>query len=261
MEAIQNILPKQTESIPSDSGLDRQQLLLEFYNARVGSLKGYNCNKCLNRGFIGYFNNEGDLVNKTCECVKLRERENAVKASGLAEYIEKKTFDSFKDSEDWQFAMKSRIQHYAENPSGWLFVAGQTGCGKTHLCTAVCRELIMSGRDVLYMKWLDICQKLHAVKFNDAVYEMHLQEIRNVDVLYIDDFFKQDKPDKEIAYEILDARYISKKTTIITSERYIEDLMNIDEAIAGRIREMSEGNMIQILKQDGRNYRLKGMKV
>lgn len=255
----ENIHLKPTESIPSD-GLSREQILLDFYNARVGPLKGYNCNKCLNRGYTAYFNSEGDMINKTCECMKLRKRESAVKASGLAEYINRKTFESFKAEESWQEVMKMRTEHFAEHPSGWLFVAGQTGCGKTHLCTAVCREMIMSDRDVSYMKWSTLCQSLRAVKFNDAVYENRLQEIKNVDVLYIDDFFKQDKPDKEIAYEIIDARYISKKTTIITSEYYIEDLMNIDEAIAGRIKEMSGGNTIQILKQEGRNYRLRGVK-
>ena len=49
------------------------QQLVELDNQRPGLLKGFDCNICLNRGFITKYNAEKDLSYIVdCECVKTR---------------------------------------------------------------------------------------------------------------------------------------------------------------------------------------------
>lgn len=235
------------------------QLKVDYYNSLPGCLKYYDCPKCKNKGTIAHLNDDGIETHSTCECMKIRRSYELIEKSGLKRQIDTMTFDNFTVSDVWQQTMKATAQRYACNPAGWLYLAGQSGCGKTHLCTAVCGKLLHEGREVLYITWRHILQKLQANRFDEVEYENILQELAKVDVLYIDDFLKSDKPDKEmsVAFEIIDARYISKLPTIISSEMQIKAIQKIDEAVAGRISEMARGNIAQILNIEGRNYRLR----
>ncbi len=92
-----------------------------------------------------------------------------------------------------------------------------------------------------------------------------MKSLKEVDVLYIDDFFKPiggNRPsdaDIRLAYEIINARYNRRKITIISSERHISEIAEIDEAIGGRIYEYAKGYTVNIARDTARNYRLKGM--
>ena len=87
-------------------------------------------------------------------------------------------------------------------------------------------------------------------------------------MLYIDDLFKtgyaQDPSaaDVGIAFDIFNHRYINDMITIISSERGIEDINDIDAAIGGRIYEKTEPNgyYIGIQKDINKNYRINGQK-
>ena len=77
-------------------------------------------------------------------------------------------------------------------------------------------------------------------------------------MLYIDDFLKSHKhTDSElnIAFEVINGRYVSRKLTIISSEMTLSDIYNADEAIAGRIREMCGENVIAISADTKKNIR------
>jgi DNA replication protein DnaC len=85
-------------------------------------------------------------------------------------------------------------------------------------------------------------------------------------VLYIDDLFKCGKNfgdeiqkpsggDINIAFEIINGRVAQKKKTIISSESTLLELFDIDEAIAGRIKQMCGEYCISISRGDGKNYR------
>ena len=80
-----------------------------------------------------------------------------------------------------------------------------------------------------------------------------------VDVLYIDDFFKGkiSDTDKTLAFDIINYRFNNNLVTIISSELLLNDLINIDAAIAGRIKQMAGDYIVQIAYDDERNYRLK----
>ena len=91
----------------------------------------------------------------------------------------------------------------------------------------------------------------------DGTKEM-LNDLINVPVLYIDDLFKGavSEQDVSLMFDLLNHRYNANKTTIITSERTVEELANIDVALAGRIKERC-GKYLKQVVGDGKNYRFK----
>jgi len=60
-----------------------------------------------------------------------------------------------------------------------------------------------------------------------------------------------------LAFEIINARYNTQRTTLISSEFTIDDLQMIDAAITGRIKEMCGIYALNIESNESRNYRWK----
>ena len=122
------------------------------------------------------------------------------------------------------------------------------------------------------MLWRDEVVKLKACVTEAAEYSRMITELKEAEVLYIDDLFKTGKDgegkaqrptgaDVNIAFEILNYRYNNPKLiTIISSECKVTDMLDIDEAIAGRIAERTSpfGYGLNINKDQRKNYRLRG---
>jgi DNA replication protein DnaC len=232
-----------------------------FYNSQPGILIGYNCTVCNNKGHVMYITDDFREVCKECECGSIRECIRSMNASGIdSEVLNSCTFETFKDEEEWQKKMKLISKRYTEaikagDTKHWLLMSGQSGSGKTHLSTAVCIELMKAGLKVKYMTWNDIVHKAQQAKYSADAYNDFIKSINEADVFYIDDLFKTEKSERDIAFEIINMRYISAKPTIISTEVNLEGIQAIDGAIAGRINDMSRGYMCQIKNDEARNYR------
>lgn len=249
-----------------------EQFQVDSLNASLGDRDkedGYDCPECKNRGWIALLVDNGNenyshcVTN--CKCVTIRNSIMRMKRSGLEDVIKKYTFAQFKDEEEWQKVVKNKAMDYAKDPEGWFFIGGQSGCGKTHLCTAICRELLLKGMETYYMKWRDDIAKLKALSLDAEERENVINKYKNAKVLYIDDLFKtgrnpdgsEPKPtaaDVNIAFEIINHRYCNPSLlTIISSELSINELIDIDEATGGRICERAK--VTNIAKDRTRNYR------
>ena len=135
---------------------------------------------------------------------------------------------------------------------------GQTGAGKTHICSAVTKTLIDKGLDAIYVVWDDFVENLNQERYDEGNLRA-LDKYKEIEVLYIDDFLKGKITDSSIttAYRLLNYRYNRKLTTLISSEYLLSDLYKIDGALAGRIEEMAKTSyVIQISKDDSKNYRM-----
>ncbi|MGN1223616.1 MAG: hypothetical protein ACI4TG_00765, partial [Ruminococcus sp.] len=66
--------------------------------------------------------------------------------------------------------------------------------------------------------------------------------------------------DVKIAFELLDYRGRNQMTTILSTEWTTPQLMEIDEAITGRIIKMAQEYSIDVKKDRAKNYRLKGVR-
>lgn len=282
MESLKKILNRNSDSSWSKpSEKERVQFLVDVMNEDEGNLDSsiYDCKKCKNKGFI-YFVDERNghywEATKYCDCKKMRNSIIKMRVSGLEPIIKRCTFDKYEAKEDWQKKAKEKAMNFAANCESLedkcFFIGGGVGSGKTHLCTAIVRELLLKGKSARYMLWVKDSAKLKAI-VNDAEYEPALDEFRKVEVLYIDDFFKVTKDrngnelyptaaDIRLAYEIINYRYQHRDLiTIISSERYIDELEEIDSAVGSRIYEISGDNILMISKDRSKNYRFKKREV
>lgn len=242
--------PKSTASSQTSPSEDRALLDLKArgLNEREGNLKGYRCSACKNRGYFSYFDDGGELKSYPCRCMKVRRSLRHIRDSGLAPLLDTKTFDTYQTPELWhKYAKESAMRYLQDDTGAWLVMAGSNGAGKTHLCTAVCGEFLKRGLDVRYMLWLDESGKLKAAK-TDETYSQMMDTLKRASVLYIDDLFKVKRgaeitdADVRLAFEIINFRSIDqKKRTIISSEKRLEEIVNIDQGLGGRIREKSRG--------------------
>lgn len=253
--------------------LERAQFLADEWNKTDGGDGGgYDCKVCRNKSAVARVIDKGDghyeRVFEECSCVPMRSAIRHMKESGLEHIIRECTFDRYEDDAPWQKALKDAAVDYAKNPKGWFFVGGQTGAGKTHICTAICRKLLLRGRKVIYMLWRDEIVKIKEIASAGGEVSRVLDRYKTADVLYIDDLFKtgravdaqMQKPtiaDINYAFEIINYRYLNPHLlTIISSELTGQELLDIDEALAGRILQRSTA--INICRGRDRNYRLKG---
>lgn len=251
---------------------EMEQLKVKWFNESAGDRHledGYDCKICRNKGIIMDLVEEDGTthpVSRDCKCVATRNSIMRMKRSGLKNIISDYTFDKFEAGEEWQATIKNAAMAYAKAPEGWFFIGGQSGSGKTHICTAICREFLLSGRQVIYMLWRDDVVKIKGAVNDHEVYGEMIERYKKAEVLYIDDLFKTGKAsdgatqrptgaDVNVAFEILNHRYNSKLPTVISSECTIADLLEIDEAVGGRIAETAK---VFSLKADrSRNYRLR----
>ena len=214
------------------------QFQVDGYNSNAGTLDLIDCPKCLNRGDYAVAE-DGHFVIKECSCMTKRRAMRRMKRSGLEDVISRYTFASYQAQEDWQKQAKELCERYTREPNGWLVISGNSGTGKTHLCTAVCGALIKQGKDVRYFLWRTQAPTLKALA-NSVDYESAVRPWKEVKVLYIDDFLKGTITDADInlAFDLLNARYNrTDLITIISSEQTIEDILSRDEALGSRIYE------------------------
>lgn len=250
--------PYEPEPRTTEFLIEHEQWKADLENKREGSLRYMNCEKCKNKGYIAYINADAVLTFRDCECMKIRKCYQTMERSGInPDMLRRFTFANYEDLELWQKDMKHKAQQYAKSDlSEWLLFSGQSGCGKTHLCTAVAKYLLSQGHEVKYMLWSDIARRLTALKFREAEYDEFFRTIVDAEVLYIDDFFKTYK-DPAIAFDVINARYSARESrpTIISTEMNLDAIRKIDEGVAGRIRERSENFCYQIKQDPNRNYR------
>jgi DNA replication protein DnaC len=221
------------------------------------------CN-CGGKGYTISKRADGTVWGKECDCVRVRRALKAIERSGLKELLDDYTFDSFQEHERWQEDAKETAMNYIKNSNGWFGFFGQVGCGKTHLCTAICGEMLRVGKSVRYMAWRDDVTRLKANVMDDEYYSREMRRYKTADVLYIDDLFKTEagkrptQADVNIAFEILNYRYNNKELmTILSSELQIEDLLAIDEAVGSRIYERCRKYQVSVKADKRKNYRLR----
>lgn len=229
----------------------------------------YKCSKCRDTGMI-----EIDAATRTfapCPCQAVRAAERRIERSGLANAIKTQTLKTFQTKTQTQTQMLSLAKSYIKDlfAAGnrfrpWLYIGGNPGSGKTHLCTAIAGEILNKGIGVRYMQWVDEARRLKA-NVNDDDFENMVGEYITAPVLYIDDLLKQrwtqnptfTEADIKIAFTVLNARYLRDKPTIISSEwDLVDQLMPADEGTFSRVYERTRGHRLTIPRDPRNNFRL-----
>lgn len=265
---------KEKHGAAPEEPVSYEQFRCDFANNNPGNLNeydGHNCEICKNKGII-YFVKKDDLTGweqmtaRECKCMATRRTLRRAKKSGLGNILTDFTFPKYETPEEWQQQIKSKAQMFCKDDTAkWFYIGGQSGAGKSHICTAIAGYYIKQGKDCRYMLWRDDAVKLKALVSDYEQYQKHISEFKEIDVLYIDDFLKTQRgteptqADINLAFELLNYRLMdSEKITIISSEFTIVQALAFDEATIGRIYQQAGIYKISVDKDIKKNYRLRG---
>lgn len=154
----------------------------------------------------------------------------------------------------------------ADRENGFCLM-GQPGAGKTHIVTAIGKALLDNRIPVVYMPYLEVMRELKASSMDEEYYNKRIDKYKKARVLIIDDLFKDKvkkgkligelrEADLKHIYPILNYRYLNYLPTLISTECTPMMLLDLDEALGGRILECC-GKRFGITFKEDCNYRLK----
>lgn len=220
----------------------------------------YNCPECGGTTFI--LDKKTNTAHR-CRCYPRYLFMLGLKTSGIGARFLDKTFENFRAENEVLARIKGKAMSYSENydkgqgtqPS--ILFLGNVGTGKTHLAVSVAQVLLGKGIRVKYMGYRTEITKLKQIVVDYAAYTEEMESLKQSECLLIDDMFKGKVTEADVnyCYEIIDYRYTNGLPIIVTSEKTVKELLEIDEAIASRMFEMAADNIITI--GDIGNRRLK----
>jgi DNA replication protein DnaC len=269
MDRIKSIFTRMgidCDNVMSDEELRRFNV--ECYNESVGNLNeedGIDCVICKNKGWIQVLE-DGYEPHRHCRCWGRRESYKKAKQSGLGKYLKKTINDYETLGEGWRERCKRVVEGYIErhsHDSTWFIACGQNGSGKTLLGSIIANTLLTEKeRSVMYVVWTDFIGKVKRDMMGEKANEVSVQieNVKNADVLFLDEVLKKhNETDLKYLMEIINYRYTNDKKTIITSEKLLNELIDIDEATFGRAVEKCEGFMINIPRDRKKDWRLRSL--
>lgn len=122
----------------------------------------------------------------------------------------------------------SLARKYAEEPTGWLVLTGQYGCGKTHLAAAIANHRAAIGGSALFVVVPDLLDHLRATfsPSSRVRYDKRFDEVRSAPLLVLDDLGTESATPwaQEKLYQILNHRYAARLPTVITTAAPIKEL-------------------------------------
>ena len=184
----------------------------------------YFCEKCSDSGYI-----DGA---KMCSCFHEALVKATIASSGIGDLIEKQSFDNFtldyyKDDPQVLDRMRSNLERAKayvknfKNDKANLLLVGTTGTGKTHISTAIAREVIQLGYDVIYDSIHNIISDFEDDKFKSgySYTEQKSEKYLECDLLIIDDLGTEFSNQFTVSclYNLLNTRINHGKATIIST--------------------------------------------
>ncbi len=276
MQGLAQLMGTMIQADDNYSNLSEEEKVQHFVdvdNARHGDLNkdGFDCKLCLNKGWIAVIQKESTYITqatKLCDCLEVRKMIHNAKNSGMGDLLDHR-LEKFETNEEWQKSVLAFANQYLESKSeSWFAILGQSGAGKTMICSAIANKLLKRYKKVKFMTWTEFTEKLKRMRFDEDRDE-YFDEFSKAEVLYIDDFLKGtvsaannnyqvNQTDVKYAFQLINERYNKRLTTIISSEFLIDDIReHVDEAVAGRINERCKEFCLQIRKDKDKNYRFK----
>ncbi len=179
----------------------------------------------------------GDPYFSTVVNIKAGSGMSDIRESGLEPRLaELMTFKSFTKGATGATASQKRslsealaaAKVFAEHPSGWLYLAGPTGVGKTHLAAAIVSESIAQGRDVMFRFVPDLLDDLRR-SYGPAggkSFDHTFSQVRDVEILVLDDFGAEASTAwaEEKLYQLIVHRHDSMMPTVFTSRSALETI-------------------------------------
>lgn len=228
----------------------------------IKKVKAHECKQCKDTGFILLDNNRA----KICDCIKRKWYKERFMRAEIDILFENCHFDNYKilnkkseDVKDMAISFVENVKN--QSKAKCMIFSGQVGSGKTHLAVAILNELMKNEINCLYTNYKDVVRTLSQNAMDREKYSSYIEKLMDIEVLLIDDLFKCRSMNEitsaqlSYMYEIINTRYAEKKVSIFTTEKSIDELLMIDEALGSRLFEMA--NKTFIADMTGiKNYRL-----
>ena len=156
---------------------------------------------------------------------------------------------------------------FADGPSGWLYLAGMTGVGKTHLAAAIVGKCIEQGRDVLFRFVPDLLDDLRRSysPSGSKSFDRTFNLVRDVDVLVLDDLGAEASTAwaEEKLYQLIVHRHDSMMPTVFTSRTALETIGDAETQITTRYSEaivsrLSDANVVAERYLNAPDFRHRG---
>ena len=212
----------------------------------------YKCGICSDTGFDG---------STRCACFKTRLVKKYYKMANLGKTFENENFDTF----ELGYYSSEIDEHYGVTPKAnikriWeicldfvknfdtefanLLMHGDTGLGKTFLCNCIAKELLDSGKTVLYYTAAQMFKIVEEIRFNRGENEDRsdfLDMLVEVDLLIIDDLGTEFCTVVTVSelFNCINTRLLDKKHTIISTNLSRDELT---EQYSDRITSRFIGN-------------------
>ncbi len=190
----------------------------------------YECDECMDVGFVG---------GKMCKCMKKALTLAGYESSGVLKLIEKQNFETF-DLAYYEGAERANMERVLLKCRGYaagfdgvhmrnLLFIGTTGLGKTHLSSAIAKEVVERGHDVVYESAQKIFSDFEAEKFGRVAQgEDRTSRYMSADLLIIDDLGTEMQSQFTISclYNLVNTRLIAEKSMIISTNIRKEELLS-----------------------------------
>ena len=229
----------------------------------------FTCKICSDTGYNGL---------KMCSCMKMMLLKQSYASSGLGAVLTKQGFDNFNlqyysdkknangtsPRDSMKHVLKS-AEKYVENfgkdgfAENLLFI-GKTGLGKTHISTAIAKNVLEKGYDVVYDTMQNIMNAYELQVFGHKdTQDSSVMRYTECDLLVIDDLGTEFKTSftQSAFYNLLNTRINSGKAMIINTNLDSSSLLKkqYDDRINSRI----VGNF-RTFKFEGEDIRIKAAK-
>ncbi len=222
------------------------------------------CPKCRDAGFLRHDVPIGHpFFGRLAECDCKRQEKERRRADELRQlsnltFFEDYSFETYEPYADGAAEAYEAALLFAEAPTGWLFLHGNCGVGKTHLAVAIAKR-VMEDQDqrVLFAVVPDLLDHLRST-FDPAAsvaYDQRFHDIRNAYLLVLDDLGTENTTPWacEKLYQIFNHRYNEQLPTVITSN---QDFKRIEERVLSRLLDTRLTRYLHVDADDFRQRRL-----
>lgn len=220
----------------------------------------YTCDKCQDTGYIGGI--------KTCDCLRELIIRGRIEASAMGRLLDTQSFDNF-DLDRYSYdskvmekmkanlaAAKNYVRDFGKKSENLLLI-GSTGTGKTHISSAIARELIHKGYAVIYDSAQNIISDFESDRFRNGYGREESKSEKYLDcpLLIIDDLGTEFQNSFTIStlYNLLNARQNRGLATILSTNLSPDELAKRYE---DRIYSRIVGSGCRILAFRGKDSRI-----